>query len=208
MEHGRMVSKSGHYQFAEDGLHFQIPWAPRFKLKSTGFQLICVPTFHVEMSPGQNINNNKNHENWIIGCWRWCHNATRSSPPYYKPKPHTFWETVRTIVSKALSAFRPESRKSSTRCHFPLSTWLEKVPTSHPNLEVVAAFTTDIKPAVKLLAFCSWPFTRTLLLLSGIVQVSIKPKESLITYVARNNELEIRETMGKSTKPSELKAID
>ena len=36
------------------------------------------------------------------------------------------------------------------------------------------------------------------------------PKESLINppYVVRNNELEIRETMGNSTKLSALKAID
>lgn len=36
------------------------------------------------------------------------------------------------------------------------------------------------------------------------------PKESLINppYVVRNNEQEIRETMGKSMKLSALKAID
>lgn len=111
----------------------------------------------------------------------------------------TTWETVRPIVADTLSAFFPQTEKAALDI-IPPSVWLEKI---HKAMESTSGSKRNdgaleaalqLNPAVKLLAFYQDILSSSTNKVGGVSPPG-------------NNELEIRETVGKSMKLSALEAI-
>lgn len=111
----------------------------------------------------------------------------------------TTWETVRPIVAETLSAFFPQTEKVAVDI-IPPSIWLEKIRKAMESNSGSKRNDRDLEtalqlnPAVKLLAFYQDILSSSTNKVGGV-----SPPE--------NNELETRETVGKSMKLSALEAI-